>query len=151
MGNSHQPEVGRGTITIVFEKWEATERVSPGLARLLPRAGGDPPVGTIILRVRGGPAHDQYPNPPEKFVASPLVVEMWNRFQGFLAGKEPLPAMTQYCLDRGEKSTGVSEGRRRAIASLYAIDLEVLRHLGYLTSEVGDAQTGRKQGERGPT
>jgi hypothetical protein len=138
---------GRGTITITFEKWEATESVSPELARLLPKPGGGPPTGTLILRVRGGPASNQYPHPPERFVASPLVVEMWIRYQGFLAGKETLPAMAQYCLDRLEKSTGVSEGRRRAAANLYAIDHEVLRRLGYLTSEVGDARTGRKLGK----
>ena len=86
----------------------------------------------------------QYPDPPDKFEASPDVVAMWERYEGYLAGKEPLPGMAQYCLTVVEQSAGGHQARRRA-AQQYAIDYDVLSRLGHLASKVGDARTVRKR------
>jgi hypothetical protein len=135
---------GRGTMQVDFEKMEATSGVVPSELRSVFEKRGKPPIGIPILRVRSRLTHAQYPNPPDKFFASRDVVDMWNRYEGFLAGKEPLPGMAQYCLTVVEQSVGGPQARKRA-ASRYAIHPDVLSQLGCLTSEVGDARTGRKR------
>jgi hypothetical protein len=81
-----------------------------------------------------------YPPPPSTFLASPDVLTLWNRFQGYREGKEPLPAMAYFCLTvleaRGNGRTGA--------AKLYQVHEGVLRKLGELTSRRGDDTTGRK-------
>ena len=138
---------GPGAIRFVFEKADVVDREPPppgvirGHLAVRLESIGLTSVGTVLRRTL-----TRYPDPPSAFVASPDVVAMWDRYEGYLAGKEPLPAMAQYCLDTVEKSTGVPQSRRQAAASRYAIEYDVLQHLAYLTADVGDARTGGKGG-----
>jgi hypothetical protein len=91
---------------------------------------------TVEFRVTRG----DYPSPPCGFAASPLVLTLWQRFRGFLEGKEPLTGMGYFCLSVLQADAG---GRRGAGVK-YAVHIDVLDTLGRLTSEVGDKSTARK-------
>lgn len=82
----------------------------------------------------------QYPAPPSGFVVSPDVETTWRRYEGYLAGREPLASMAYMCLTVLE----VSAGSRKDAGKLYGVDMKVLNKLGDLTSNVGDQQTARK-------
>lgn len=82
----------------------------------------------------------QYPSPPEGFVVSLDVETMWHRYEGYLAGREPLAAMAYFCLTVLQGSAG---GRDEA-AEQYGISGKVLDTLGRLTTEIGDEETARK-------
>jgi len=136
---------GAGAMRFRFDRPRMIDRDTPppGASSVItPMAAEVVVVGEIpvVRAIRG-----QYPEPPERFRASVDVVAMWERYEGYLADKEPLPAMAQYCLTVVEQSVGGPQARRRA-ANRYVIDYGVLSHLGYLASEVGDARTGRKKG-----
>jgi hypothetical protein len=81
----------------------------------------------------------QYPDPPEGFVVSPDVETMWNRYEGYRAGRENLQSMAYFCLTLLQRRAG---GRKEA-AERYGISRNVLVKLGELT-EVGDEMTVRK-------
>ena len=134
---------GAGAIRFRFEKAEVINgppgaELSQALRELLR------PRGTVTLSVSGRRTLQQFPAPPVQFAARPDVVNMWERFEGYKRGREPLPGMAQFCLTTIEQSVGGKQARRGA-AARYAIDFEVLRNLGRLTSDVGDARTGRKR------
>jgi hypothetical protein len=82
-----------------------------------------------------------YPAPPTGFVASPDVSTLWNRYEGHVLGREPLPGMGYFCLSVVEWRYG---GRKGAAEDL-KIDFPILKKLGELTSRRGDEATARKQ------
>ncbi len=80
-----------------------------------------------------------YPPPPQVSRADPDAEAMWNRFSGYLEGKEPLLGMAYACLtilERGE--------HRRDAAARLSISLAVLSKLGNLSSARGDKRSARK-------
>lgn len=81
-----------------------------------------------------------YPAPPTQFAVSPDVETLWQRYQGYVDGREPLPAMAYFCLTLLE---GLA-GNRKAIARVYGISGKILDHLGRLSSRHGDAASVRK-------
>jgi hypothetical protein len=134
---------GAGAIRFRFEGAEVIDgppgaELSEALRDLL-RPKGKPTLSVGMRRTLG-----QFPVPPVKFAPTPDVISMWERFEGYKKAREPLPAMAQFCLTTIEQSVGGKQARKGA-AARYAIDFEVLRHLGRLTSVVGDARTGRKR------
>jgi hypothetical protein len=134
---------GPGAMSFVFERAEVSDRDPP------PLGGGDGECVGDGGAIPGGAAPAQYsparyPEPPAKFIASPEVIIMWSRYQGYTEGREPLPAMAQFCLTTIEQRVGGKQARKGA-AARYAIDVEGLRRLGRLTSAVGDAQLARQQ------
>lgn len=103
-------------------------------------------VGTAKFTITAHPVtlmvtRRQYPAPPASFAASPDVQTLWNRYEGHLLGREPLPSMGYFCLSVVQALYG---GRAKAVGALN-IDRPVLDTLGLLTSERGDATTARKQ------
>jgi len=86
-----------------------------------------------------------YPAPEPAFRATPDVLTLWQRYEGYLAGREPLQAMAFFCLTviEGRAPAGKGTSRARAARAL-GIEESVLRHLGELTSMRGDARTARK-------
>jgi hypothetical protein len=86
----------------------------------------------------------RYPDIPGNFVLSPDVESMWNRYQGYLDGREPLASMAYFCLTTVDGSTGIRRGKRPAASRRYGISEDVLRKLGDLTSNVGSERTARK-------
>ena len=126
-----------------------------------------PTTGVVSLsaHARSGPAtasarlvvgHRRYPPPPTKIDSRhPDVRTLYERYKGFRAGNEPLEGFAYFCLTVLEHSVGSSTsrngrpGRRRVqAAETYEIDLDVLRHIGELSSTKG-GRTARKAGGRG--
>jgi len=126
--------------------------IEPEIVDRNPEPGG--PAVVVVTRTVTVPVdvtithivRSNYPEPATNFVVSPDVETMWTRFQGYRFGREPLASMGYMCLTVLEASAG---GRKEA-ARQYDVDLEVLRKLGYLTSEVGDSKTMRKADPRHP-
>lgn len=81
-----------------------------------------------------------YPGPPTRFRVNANVETMWQRYQGYIAGREPLQSMAYFCLTVIENDAGT----RRKAAMRYDIDDRVLSKLGQLTSTKGDHSTSRK-------
>lgn len=131
---------GRGEIRFIYENGKVVDR-NPALP-------GEPQVlkisstghlhfsGTATIHV----TRKQYPKPPKTFSVSPDVQTLWHRYKMYLDGKEPLLSMAYFCLTVIEARAG---GRSRASA-IFAIEEEVLRKLGELTSIRGDSLTARK-------
>jgi hypothetical protein len=134
-------QYGANAMRFVYETAELIDRnpPPPGAFRGIQAADGiSVSVAGVAAKMSVGKA--AYPPPPSTFVASPDVITLWNRFQGYREGKEPLPAMAYFCLTvleaRGNGRTGA--------AKLYQVHEGVLRKLGELTSHRGDDTTGRK-------
>ena len=87
----------------------------------------------------------EYPPPPAAFAASEDVETLMLHFEAFASGKERLVDAAYFCLTLLERRAG---GRPEA-ASEFTIDFEVLRKIGFLTSDqVGDERTARKLSHR---
>ena len=93
-------------------------------------------VGNVTLHVSRG----MYPEPPTVFRINPDVETLWQRYQGYRRGHEPLPSMAYFSLTLLEAMAG---GRPQA-AKAFKISPRVLAKIGQLTSERGDASTARK-------
>jgi hypothetical protein len=123
-----------GAIKFKFERADVIDRDPPpprGSVRIQPLSGEIVSIGESVAprlsRVR-------YPDPPDKFIASPEVIAMWERFEGYRAKREPLPSMAYYCLTvfHGTEARGtVSEN--------------VVSRLSYLSTMVGEPHTLRKR------
>jgi hypothetical protein len=88
-----------------------------------------------------------YPPAPKDFMVSPDVETLWGRYEGYLNGKEKLPAMAYFCLTvivviYGQGKKGV-QARQEASRTL-EVDFDVLDTLGKLTSTRGDRTMARK-------
>ncbi len=81
-----------------------------------------------------------YPEPPLQFAVTPDVEAMWNRYQRYLSGQEPLPAMAYFCLTVLEAAAG----NRAKTAARFGVDVQVLRKIGELSSSRGDSVSARK-------
>ena len=92
--------------------------------------------GSITIHVERA----RYPEPPSLFRTSPDVDTLWRRYQGYKAGREPLPSMAYFCLTLLESTAG---SRPRA-ARAFKISTRVLSKLGELATQRGDAATARK-------
>lgn len=91
-----------------------------------------------------------YPSPPERFSQTPLVERMLARLKQYRSGREPLYPVAYYCLtDLGDACAGNGQrGSRRAIATRFGIDLDVLNTIGELSSERGGSLEARKAGKQ---
>ena len=144
-------EMGRGEMQFKFEDSQVIDRDPP------------PPGSPKIVRVSGtvnitsnvsGILHikrRKYPDPPTVFTVTPDVETLWQRYNNFLDGKEPLPSMANFCLTLIEsKANGkVKKRKRKFAANLFLIDEPILNMLGNLTANRGDPMTARKVPENG--
>jgi hypothetical protein len=80
------------------------------------------------------PTRREYPHPPRSFAATEEVQQMWNRYCGWLHGREPLDSMAYFCLTVVEKRFG---GRSEAARKLN-MSKKVVERIGCLTSRLGD-------------
>ena len=85
-------------------------------------------------------SHGEYPAPPVSFVATPDVETLWQRFEGYLNGREPLSSTAYFCITLIEARAG---GRAKAAHSLN-ISRKVLSKLGELASTRGSDASARK-------
>lgn len=134
---------GPGAMHFQFERSEVIDHnpPPPGTGELQAQSAHIAATGFVpILKV----TRRSYPDPPDSFTASPDVLTMWGRYEGFLARREPLLSMAYMCLTVLEASTGKKRRSRKAAAERYGVHPDVLDKLGELTSERGDASTARK-------
>jgi hypothetical protein len=93
---------------------------------------------------------NKYPDPPPaSFRLNPDCESMLQRYCGYLARHEHLPSMAYFCLTLIESNAGhrrqrVITKKRRAAATRYGIDVDVLATIGELSSTRGDPRTARK-------
>jgi hypothetical protein len=134
---------GPGAIRFAYEWAEVIDRApapsrggatGPGLGDALILMGEE----TLVHLAR-----DRYPEPPDRFQASPEVLALWHRFEQYLASPMQLAAMAHYCLTTLEQSVGGKEARQDA-AARYAIDLAVLQQLGQLAAARGASPPARQ-------
>lgn len=138
-------QLGPGEMSFVFDRADIVDRnpVPPGTSQAIILVG----TGSLsldckaVLRV----TRRQYPEPPDRFVLSPDVETMWNRYEGYKARQEPLASMAYMCFT----VLVASAGERKAAAEQYGISMNVLDTLTRLTSEVGDELTVRKMPKHG--
>jgi hypothetical protein len=114
----------------------------PGSSQMIAEIGGivqgQSSVTASLSVIRG-----QYSAPPKGFVVSPNVETLWNRYEGYRLGKEPLLSMAYFCLTCIEFAAGRS---RPEAAHQYGISKKVLDTLGRLTGNHGDFSEARKYG-----
>jgi hypothetical protein len=93
-----------------------------------------------------------YPKPPSDFVATPNVITMWQRYDLYLQGREPLQSMANFCLTVIEYSVpNKKNGKvRKKAAHMYSVEEGVLDKLEYLAGNVGDSLSARKFGVKEP-
>jgi hypothetical protein len=138
---------GKGSIKFVYQDANLIDLAPQETGCRVVEAGGViSGIGTMTAR--GQIIRKNYPPPPENFTVSPDVETLLGRYEGYLAGKEPLPAMAYFCLTTVERIYGGQrekrEKPRKAAARIIKVDLEVLNTLGELASERGDQTTARK-------
>lgn len=79
------------------------------------------------------------PAPPSDFELEPDVETLWARWRAYQEGREPLQSMAYFALTVLER-----HGGRRPAAARFGVSEKVLKTLGELVSERGDATTARK-------
>jgi len=98
------------------------------------------PNGRFTFGVGGPHTLTQYPALPHRFVASPVVMSLWQRYDDYLNERERLTQVAWWCITTIEWSSG---GRPQT-AKRYAISDHVLKELRRLAN-VGDERTARKR------
>jgi hypothetical protein len=92
---------------------------------------------TLTLRV------SKYPEPDLNFVASPLTDELIFRLKQYKDGRQTLPHVAYYILERLEKEFGGTKAKRRKeLSKILNIDDDVLDKIGRFSNKP-DARIGR--------
>lgn len=132
-------QLGLGELRFEYEGADVIDRIPPppGHYVLTAETGRFTLTGgEVVLSV----TRNQYPPPPTSFNADPNVISLWNRYNRFRQGGEPITGMGYFCLSVLQAD---ARGRRNA-ATKFAIHQDILDELGRLTSEAGDEQEARK-------
>ena len=89
-------------------------------------------------------ARSDYPPPPERFRANPMVETLWLRYAGYVAGREPLLSMANFCLSYAVWTYGEGKRPRKHAAQTLRVDSAILAKIGNLAANRGDVDTARK-------
>jgi hypothetical protein len=142
--------VGRGhDISFQFDSAEVVDRAPPPPGTVFAHVQG------LVSRVTVGSSFSaevsspDYPKPPATFVASAIVETLCARYNRWRKGNESLYSMAYFCdtVLRGATDSHKGSTRQEA-AKKYAIELEVLRKVGELSSLRGGDLEGRKAGTK---
>jgi hypothetical protein len=137
---------GSKELTFIFDSAEVIDLDPPPPGSQVIGVGS----GTVTINMSASGSDHQvrrhYPRPPEQFRDSPDVETLWNRYEGFKNGREPLLSMAYFCLT----FILVKAGGRSQAAKQYKIDDAVLSRLGMLTSRKGDEKSARKVNKDSP-
>lgn len=129
----------RGAFRLKYDRPEIVDRcpLEPGEGRAyITGAGAVSIMGAAIVHVTS----NAYPDPPGAFRLNADAESMWLRYKGYLEGREPLLSMAYFC----ETVLETVAGGRNEAAKAFAVDVEVLRKVGELTSTRGDYTIARK-------
>ena len=140
-------ELGRDEMRFQFEDSHMVDRDPPplGSPQVIQVSAASVGVSTLLARLHV--TRNKYPDAPSTFVVTPDVETLWQRYESYLDGKEPLLSMAYFCLTVVENKAG----SRRAAATQYRIEEAILQKLGELTSTRGDTRTARKAVKGGGT
>lgn len=128
---------GHEEIRFEFERAEMIDRQprTDGTVFLTGRVTAQVNVSATVIVVTS-----KYPSPPNDFAVVPLVETLWRRYERYSNGKEPLFAMSYFCLTVLEREAG----DRRGAAAKFGVHKSVLNKIGELSSARGDETTARK-------
>ena len=130
----------RGGFRLKYERPEIVDRcpLEPGEGRayIYSGVGAVSFMGAAVVHVTS----NAYPKPPGEFRLNTDAESMWLRYKGFLEGREPLLSMAYFCATVLETVAG---GRSKA-AEAFAMDVEILRKIGKVSSKHGDRTVARK-------
>jgi hypothetical protein len=130
---------GRREIRFVFQRAEVIDRDPPPEGKVLSIQATET-IG-VSGRLSLWVTRADYPAFSQRFIVSPDVETLWNRYEGYVQGREPLPGMAYVCQSFIEKV--LARGQAEA-AQKYHIERKVLRTLGDLHSHRGDLTSRRK-------
>jgi hypothetical protein len=131
---------GPGALRFVYEDASVIDRNPPPPGTREVVAAKGVAIGMSAASAKLHVARATYPSPSTRFRVSPDVETLWQRYQGYRKGREPLLSMAYFCLSLIESKAG----GRSAAAAQFAVDEKVLRKLGEITSNRGDGATARK-------
>lgn len=131
-----------GAFRFVFQDGKLVDRnpPPPGSSRTIAAATGAIRASAHVVAF-GSVGRRDYPPPPVDFVASPDVETLWLRYRMYREGKEPLVSMAYVCLTLVE---ALALGSRKRAAKMLKVEFEILKTLGHLVTNKGDATTARK-------
>lgn len=137
-----------GDFRLHFRRAEIIDRdpppPTPGTASLSPQPLV---VGVTFGRPSLIGVKPAYPPPPSGLTLKaddPDVATMYQRLDGYYAGREPLPSMAYFCLTVLELPFKNGSGPRRRTGARYCIDKALLDEIGELSSTRGGAGSARK-------
>ena len=131
--------MGPNSFKLKFDRAQIEDRnPTPGVVELSAHIRAGVPTITATLTV----VPPCYPPPPSEVMLTPDVQTMYDRYMGYLQGKEPLTSMAYFCLTVLQHPNGRSDA-----ASRYGITLEVFNKIGYLSSKKGGRRARRAHGK----
>jgi hypothetical protein len=132
---------GHREVTFTFKKAHTVDRNPPPPGLILPNAGKlSMTGGRASVSATGEVIRKTYPAVPNNFIAVPDVITMWNRFEGYKAGREPIASMAYFCFT----VITYRYGSRSAASKALSIDEAVLKKLSELSTNRGDNSMARK-------
>jgi hypothetical protein len=133
-------QMGRPEIQFTYMDAEVIDRDPPPPGA--PQVVRPDPMDAVLLleKVSAHITRGEYPPPPFRFRLTPDAETLWNRYSGYVGGREPLPAMAYFCVTAFEWSAG----GRTAAPKQYSVSRTVLKKLRELSSTRGDSTTARK-------
>lgn len=137
---------GPNYFKLKFDRAQIEDRnPTPGAKNLSVHARSGAPTATATLTV----LPRCYPPPPLRLKITPDVQTMYDRYMGYLQGREPLPGMAYFCLTVLEISVSQCDQqpgrkRRKQAAEKFRIEPKVLCKIGELSSKRGSSNEARK-------
>ena len=92
-----------------------------------------------------------YPTAPSEINSDhPDVQTLYQRYESFCQGKEPLTSFAYFCLTMVEQSVGPGKGLRQKAANVYGFGMPVLNKIASLSSTKGGSQARKALGANAP-
>jgi len=129
---------GQREMTFEFKNARVVDRNPPPPGPAV--TGTGTMAGRASVSAVGKVTRKTYPAVPTNFTAVPDVISLWNRFEGYKAGREPIASMAYFCFTLIKNRHGSTDAARKALS----VDHAVLKRLSELSTNRGDVSTARK-------
>ena len=106
--------------------------------------------GSPTASVKATVQPQTYPTPSGIDSSHPDVQTLYQRYESFCQGKEPLTTFAYFCLTMVEHSVGPGNGLRRKAANVYGIEMSVLSKIARLSSTKGGSEARKALGTNTP-